>query len=316
MWGADHVAFHIQFTCHNFLDTVARALEPRIDWAQFSVPRDGHRLYVPLSGSPRGGPGVDESTLPPPDRSADGIGIIDLDKLALVKTIASGQDPESFDLVGDHQLVVSNEETAEVSIVDLDKGAVTARVPVGREPEGVTTASDGLVYVTSETDSRVSVVDPKAAKVVANIDTGSRPRGVVFSRDGSRAFVSDEADATITVIDTQKKAALDRITLPATGTGMPPRPMGLALSPDGKQLYVTTGRAGSVAVLDAGSHAILRMILGVGARPWGIAVGPNGTLYTANGPTNDVSIIDPDTGHVLTRVPVGHLPWGVAIDPR
>ena len=306
---ADGTVSVIDTSAQRVIATIPVGKRPR----GLHVSADGHRLYVALSGSPRGGPGVDESTLPPPDRSADGIGVIDLDKLQLVKTIASGQDPESFDLVGDRQLVVSNEETAEVSIVDLDKGAVTARVPVGREPEGVTTAPDGLVYVTSETDARVSIVDPKAAKVVANIDTGSRPRGVIFSRDGSRAFVSDEADATITVIDTQKKAALDRITLPATGTGMPPRPMGLALSPDGKQLYVTTGRAGSVAVLDAGSHAILRMILGVGARPWGIAVGANGTLYTANGPSNDVSVIDPDSGHVLTRLRVGNLPWGVAI---
>ncbi|HSN28664.1 MAG TPA: beta-propeller fold lactonase family protein [Kofleriaceae bacterium] len=280
------------------------------------VSHDGHRLYVALSGSPRGGPGVDESKLPPADRSADGIGIVDLDKLELVKTIASGQDPESFDLVGDHQLVVSNEETAEASIVDLDKGAVTARVPVGREPEGVTTAPDGLVYVTSETDSRVSIIDPKRAQVVANVDTGLRPRGVLFSKDGARAFVSDEGDATITVIDTQKKAAVDRITLPTAGAAMPPRPMGLALSPNGHSLYVTTGRAGSVAVLDAGSHALVRMINGVGARPWGIAVGANGTLYTANGPSNDVSIIDPATGHVLARLRVGNLPWGVAIDRR
>src|SRR5690348_153849 len=40
--------------------------------------RDGKLLYVALSGSPRGGPGVDESKLPPADRSADGIGVVDV----------------------------------------------------------------------------------------------------------------------------------------------------------------------------------------------------------------------------------------------
>ena len=39
--------------------------------------RDGSRLFVALSGSPIGGPGVDESKLPPADRSKDGIGEID-----------------------------------------------------------------------------------------------------------------------------------------------------------------------------------------------------------------------------------------------
>jgi len=39
---------------------------------------DGTKLYVALSGSPIGGPNVDESRLPPPDRRFDGIGVVDL----------------------------------------------------------------------------------------------------------------------------------------------------------------------------------------------------------------------------------------------
>jgi YVTN family beta-propeller protein len=310
---ADGTVSVIDTSVQRVISTIPVGKRPR----GLRVSRDGHRLYVALSGSPRGGPGVDESTLPPPDRTADGIGVIDLDQLKLVKTIASGQDPESFDLVGDGQLVVSNEETAEVSIVDLGTGTVRARVPVGREPEGVTTDPSGaLVYVTSETDNKVTVVDPRAAKAVATIETGARPRGIVFSRDGARAFVSDESDATVTVIDTRSKSAIGRVQLPATGTGVPPRPMGLALSADGHRLYVTTGRAGSVAVLDADTRAIVRVIPAVGARPWGIAVGPSGDLYTANGPSNDVSVIDPDSGRVVSRLQVGGLPWGVAIERR
>jgi YVTN family beta-propeller protein len=279
------------------------------------VSHDGHRLYVALSGSPRGGPGVDESKLPPADRSADGIGVVDLDKLELVKTIASGQDPESFDLVGDGQLVVSNEETAEVSLVDVASGTVRARVPVGREPEGVTTQPDGkLVYVTSEAEGKVTVIDPRAAKAVADIPVGLRPRGIAFTPDGARAFVTNESDATVTVIDARAKRAAGRISLATQGDGMPPRPMGVALSPDGHRLYVTAGRAGSVAVIDSATSHVLRMIPDAGARPWGIAVGRDGTLYTANGPSNDVSVIDPDRGRVLARIAVGRGPWGIAID--
>src|SRR6516165_7508921 len=93
--------------------------------------RDGKLLYVALSGSPRGGPGVDESKLPPADRSADGIGVVDLKARKLLRTIASGQDPEAFDLSRDGKLLfVSNEETAEMSVVDLHAGKVTAKVKV------------------------------------------------------------------------------------------------------------------------------------------------------------------------------------------
>ena len=87
--------------------------------------KDGKTLYVALSGSPRGGPGVDESKLPPPDRSADGVGVVDLATHKLVKTLPSGQDPESFDLSRDGKtLYVSNEETAEMSVLDLHSGKV------------------------------------------------------------------------------------------------------------------------------------------------------------------------------------------------
>jgi YVTN family beta-propeller protein len=55
---------------------------------------DGALLYVALSGSPSAPPGIDEKTLPPPDRSADGIGVVDIAKRKLVRVLMSGPDPE------------------------------------------------------------------------------------------------------------------------------------------------------------------------------------------------------------------------------
>src|SRR6185436_18146734 len=89
---------------------------------------DGAYLYVALSGSPIAGPGVDASKLPPADRAADGIGVIDLRSGTLVRTLKSGQDPESFDLSADGStLYVSNEETAQLSAVDIASGDVRSR---------------------------------------------------------------------------------------------------------------------------------------------------------------------------------------------
>jgi trehalose-6-phosphate synthase len=44
--GADIVGFHIQFHCNNFLETVDRVLESKINWEQFSVERSGHITLV------------------------------------------------------------------------------------------------------------------------------------------------------------------------------------------------------------------------------------------------------------------------------
>jgi trehalose 6-phosphate synthase len=46
MLGADLIGFHIQFHCNNFLETVDRTLESRIDWEHFAVEREGHTTWV------------------------------------------------------------------------------------------------------------------------------------------------------------------------------------------------------------------------------------------------------------------------------
>jgi trehalose 6-phosphate synthase len=46
MLGADLIGFHIQFHCNNFLDTIDRALESRIDWEHFTVRREGQTTLV------------------------------------------------------------------------------------------------------------------------------------------------------------------------------------------------------------------------------------------------------------------------------
>ena len=46
MLGADLIGFHIQFHCNNFLETVDRALESRIEWEHFAVRRGNHTTYV------------------------------------------------------------------------------------------------------------------------------------------------------------------------------------------------------------------------------------------------------------------------------
>src|SRR3984957_3557337 len=72
---------------------------------------DRKTIYVALSGSPIAGPNVDESTLPPPDKSADGIGVFDVQQNKLVKVLHGGNDPENFDVSKDgKQIYISNED--------------------------------------------------------------------------------------------------------------------------------------------------------------------------------------------------------------
>lgn len=279
---------------------------------------DGRWLYVALSGSPPSGPGVDPSSLPPAERGADGIAVIDLQTHKLVRRLAGGRDPEAFDLSPDGKtLFVSNEETAELGIVDVASGKLLHRVTVGDEPEGVRVAPDGaLVYVTAERDDAVFAVDTRSRAVVARIATGKRPRALAFTRDGSALFVSNEMSGTITRIDPRTQSRLGSTVLdPADPTSQ--RPMGLVLAADGKRVFVSTGRGGSIAILDAANGRLLRLVRDVGARPWGIDVDADGShVFTANGPSDDISILDVASGRVLKRLKVSGSPWGLVFAKR
>ena len=122
---------------------------------------DGHILYVALSGSPPAPPGVDESTLPPPDRSADGIGVVDLRQMKLLRVLPSGTDPEVVAVSHDGSRVfVANEDAGIASVVDVESGKILETFPVGGEPEGVAVQPGAeRVWVTSEEDGTVVVFD-------------------------------------------------------------------------------------------------------------------------------------------------------------
>jgi YVTN family beta-propeller protein len=278
------------------------------------VSPDHKLVYVALSGSPMGGPNVDESKLPPPDRRYDGIGVVDLGAQKLMSTYQSGADPETFALSrAGKTLYVSNEDTGMLSAVDLGKGVVASTVAVGTEPEGVAvSADDRLVYVACETANSVYVVDAQTMKVLAKIPTEKRPRAILLPAGTQRGYVTNEFGASLTVFSTQDYKVVKTISL---GDPQAVRPMGIA-SADGKLIYVTTGRFGALLEIDPEAGRIVRTFPKIGQRPWGLALSRDGQkAFTANGPSGDISIVDLKSGQVDARIAVGGSPWGIVAAP-
>jgi len=288
---------------------------------------DGRRVFVTLSGSPRMAPGLDENRATA-DKRADGLGVIDPASRKLIDRWHVGSDPEQFAISKDGKIAfIANEDDASASIVDLSAGQARGKIKVSDEPEGVgVNPANGEVYVTCEEKGEVFAIDPDAQRVIAKIDTGGRPRSVAFLPDGSRAYVPCENVGYVAVIDAKSHKLLSKIQLP-----MGSLPMGTAISKDGKELYVSTGRGNAVAIIDTqknkvprspllsargegeGEESIVAMIP-VGNRAWGIALDPTESkLYTANGASNDVSVVDLKSRKELRRIKVGDGPWGIAV---
>ena len=291
---------------YNVIATVPLGKRPR----GIHASPDRKTIYVALSGSPIAGPGVDESTLPPPDKSADGIGVFDVAQQKVVRVIKGGSDPENFDVSKDgSQIYISNEDEAAVSVVDIASGTVVKSAKVGEQPEGVKVMPDGkAVWVTSEETGTIAVFDPASGKIVKTFKVGHRPRSIAFMPDGKTAYVNAENDGTVVVVDAVKDKMLEAISLGKPGAV---KPMAVLLSQDGSKLFVSTGRGHMVFTINTATNKVAGSVE-VGPRPWGIALSPDGkTLYSANGPSNDISVVDIATNAVVKKIPAGSSPWGV-----
>ena len=276
---------------------------------------DGKTIYVALSGTPIAGPDVDESTLPPADKSADGIGVFDVATNKLLRVIQGGSDPENFDVSKDGKYIyVSNEDVSGVSIIDIAAGKVTKTLQIGAQPEGVKVTPDGkLVFVTSEETSTLSVLNPEAGKIISTFKVGHRPRSIAFLPDGSKGYVNAENDGSVVFFDARKYKVIKPIELGKPGLV---KPMSVLLSADASKLYVSTGRGQQLFTINIADNSVAGSVT-VGRRPWGIALSPDGkTLYTANGPSNDVSAVDVASNTVTAKIKAGTGPWGVIVLPR
>jgi len=279
------------------------------------ISKDGRKLFVALSGSPKCPPTLpdEECAKKITDKTKDGIAVVDLTTARVERILPGGSDPEQFDLSADgRRLFVSNEDSDQASIVDIANGTVIKTIAVAREPEGVRVSPDGaLVYVTGETDHDVTVLDAVDGEVLATIGVGLRPRDAVFTSDGLRAFVSAELAHSIAVIDVKNHEVIATIELGETA-----KPVGMALTADSQWLYVANGRGQTVSAVDLKTFEVIGTVEEVGPRPWGIALTDDERfLYTANGPSDDVSVIDTESLQVVARIKVGETPWGVAIGP-
>jgi YVTN family beta-propeller protein len=125
---------------YQVLATVPLGKRPR----GIQVSPDKTQLFIALSGSPIAGPGVDESKLPPADPSADGIGVVDIATLKLLRIIRGVSDPEQLVVSHDGKLLyIASEDTGTAVIVDVATGETVATQKVGGEPEGVGISPDG-----------------------------------------------------------------------------------------------------------------------------------------------------------------------------
>ena len=242
---------------------------------------------------------------------------IDAEKLEIIDSFDTGDDPEIFDIDTKNKLIaVSNEDDNELTLIDMrTKKIIESIKDVGVEPEGVNFNPDGsLIYVTSEGTSSVLIIDPFKKKIIKEVLVESRPRRGLFVNNGDEYWVSNELSGTVSIIDTNMQEIKKTIKFSLKGIkDQEITPVDFAYAKEKNLVFVTLGNANHVAVVDAKNYEIISYIL-VGKRVWGADLtADEKELIVTNGNSDDISVIDLDKFITTKSIPVGKTPHSVRI---
>lgn len=124
-------------------------------------------------------------------------------------------------------------------------------------------------------------------------------------------MVANVEDGTVSLVDAQSLAEVDRIAVGAA-------PVQVAFLPDGSRAYVSLRDEDAVAVIDIATLEVIARIP-VGDSPIQLHATPDGTkVFVANqgseaAPNNEVSVIDVASGSVVATITAGAAAHGVSI---
>ncbi len=225
-----------------------------------------------------------------------------------VATIPVGQEPRAMVVSPDGRYLyvanyASNLTSGSVSVINISTNTTVADIPVGVHPDQIVVAPDGShVYVSGNTNLTDGI---NGVNAVVGINTAtytasqpiqvSTPYGTSgaaamgITPDGSRLYVADGPDSTVTVINTTTNTTVGN---PISVSGA----SHLAVTPDGKSVYVTgSDSGGTVSVIDTATNTVTATVSDP-LSPGLLTLSPDGSrLYVQNGDGASITVIDTTT---------------------
>jgi YVTN family beta-propeller protein len=257
----------------------------------------------------------------------DTMSIVDLAQRLLLAEIAVGDDPRSVAFTSDAALgLVVNRASGTLSVIDMAERVEVTAYPVGVLPYAVVAADDTSAYVTVQGSSEVVHLDVLTGDVLDRIPVPAFPAGLTVWGDflyvshlwsGELSLIHLPQNTLVQTVHTGAALSQAVAVDPTTGRAYLPQSRLYADNPaptyDSRVLPV-------VNVMDLGTlRRDGRYALDYADRPvnmpFAAAVDTvRDWLYVVNAGSDDLSVIDLNTGLALAHLQVGANPRGVLLN--
>jgi YVTN family beta-propeller protein len=127
--------------------------------------------------------------------------VIDAQTREVLASVAVGQTPVGAWPASNGRLYVDNEGSKSLSVLDGASLEVVQTYDLGFTPALALLGPDGLLWVTDAEHGRVVRFEADAPTRVDELETGAGAHALAFSGDGSLAFVTNQEDDTVSLVD-------------------------------------------------------------------------------------------------------------------
>ncbi len=249
----------------------------------------------------------------------------------VVAEIPVGSDPRSVAITLDGtRALVTNRGDGTLSVVSLISNTVSATIPLGVQPYAVVTSSETTAYVSLQGSDEIAVVDLVAEQVSSRIAVPDMPTGLTLWGDflyvthfwsGEISLVYLPQGRVIQTVSTGADTALFQNIEPDVTRGIAYLPQTRLNAQNPTLTYDSAAFpvVNAVNMRDLSPIRERRVALDTADRPVNMPFAAAldrfaQRLYVANAGSDDISVIDLNTGTARANIRVGANPRGILLN--
>lgn len=239
--------------------------------------------------------------------------------------------PDNLVIDPQGRIWVTSRLDGRVLVLDAADGGVISELRIDGEPFDVLPISVDRVAVTVFKSNEILLIDTSSFALMDRIGVARAPRGLSLAPDGQRLFVTHFLSGSVTAIDVQT-LEVDYVIQPEADGNLL---QNLVFEPAGTRAYLPHTRSNNgnpnlffdntvfpvVSVINPVAGAPVhseRISLDIADRPVGLPIDialTESHFFVLNAASNDVSVIDRETGIASAHIAVGDNPRSLAIAP-